>query len=179
MRLTENVYVIILYLFLFSIVIFSQASNYHNATVPIGCASAAYRNTSHTKLFYRAQLSSTITLPSCNPIQNNDLTLWMVFADFCQLNRTYAYFARIYANNTVVCGNTQNVSISTSACESGYNFTRQMMTIRNVTEASPKEYICMSGQSWSAINKNSILSFNITIESKTNSSRSFLDKNHE
>ena len=170
----RNLYIVFFGAALFLSGTLSQVGNYRNDTNFIGCGSALFRNTNHTRLFYRFPANTEVTLPSCEPQLPNESIYWMLHADLCRYNRTmYAFFAEVDTQNTTRCGANANVGISNSSCLNDYKFTRESMTIRNLSESTSGAYICFVGQSWQTMINTSAITINIMIGGKTIASVKF------
>lgn len=96
----------------------------------------------HTKYEYLIS-GSTFTLPSCGDSISNKTIYWFWYEDVCNLNTCRgAQFVRIYPNSTVACVDSPGLNITYYSCQNDYNFTRESMTIRRMSDYSSQKYIC-------------------------------------
>jgi hypothetical protein len=110
----------------------------------IGCGDSRFYNVTHTKYYYEVVSNSSVRLPSCGARTNSFSSYWFVYTDFCRKQES-ASFATVNSNGVTHCMN-RPLLISFDSCRLNYMFTNKSMTIINMTDSTPNEYICFYGR---------------------------------
>ena len=145
---------------------------YQNQTEIIGCGGNEYNGANHTVHFYRAPLYASVILTSCGDRSANTTIYWYAFKDLCRSNTTVnTFFAAVapdnpLPSNTDACLQRRNITISIEMCKNSFEFTRESMIIKNLTNEIAERYICFRGAGWSTISNSSVVSYDVRIGGK-------------
>lgn len=137
-------------LYFFSTIFFSllpnimtQTSSCLNTNQTICNGTFRYDNAYHTQYECSTQIYSSFELPSC---YNGDPTMsvyWFWYDDVCKFNDTIdTIFAVVPIDGTRVCQDSPKLHITYESCERDYDFQRETMTIKNITNLTQQKYIC-------------------------------------
>jgi len=159
-----NVHILLVVFFLLPSNVITEANNYKNTTEPIGCNSTLFENINHTRLYYEVSFYSPVELPARENLQPNLTIFWFAYRDLCEYkDPATTFFGEFRPDNTSLCSGRPDLSISSDSCINNYTFSRESMTIKNMTDTTVSEYITFYGQSARYINLTSAIGYFITI----------------
>jgi hypothetical protein len=140
------------------------ASNCQNTTGTICDGTLPYDNGNHTQRECTVNLSSLIEVLSCENEPYNLTMYWFWYDDICRANSTLnKAFVTIDPDNITECRDSSDISIMQESCQKDYIFTRQSMTIKNITNSTSQKYMCLLSNSQFFTNYNSAVIYLINI----------------
>jgi hypothetical protein len=121
----------------------TQMSNCQNTSQTICNGTFPLDNGFHPQYECTANLSSSFELSSCITEDPSIAIYWYWYDDICRYNSTRGLpFAIVASDGKPPCMNSLMANITYESCQNDYNFTGEIMTIKNITEPTPQKYIC-------------------------------------
>ena len=157
------VYLIIIFLLSFRANLIE--ANCSNETRIIGCGGDRFVNVTHIVHLCEYQLYTRVTLPKCRVENSNDTLFWYTYNDLCQNGLIFGkFFVSVNDSGGETCREFPNSTISTNTCKTDYDYNRDTIIIKNLTQSTVKRYICFPGSNQIQIKSALAVSYIISIE---------------
>lgn len=134
-----------------------------NTTQTLCDGTYPYDNASHTQYECTTPIFSPVNLTSCDNGDPSMFLFWFWYDAVCQFNDTrYTAFAVVRPEGTHNCQNNSKSHVTYESCERDYSFSRQTITIHNISSTTQQKYICFLSISGAQMNYSSAKFYSVT-----------------